>query len=71
MRAYHAGYELRRTGERRSRYRPDAVIDPGGDLYGRVLEVRFLDRVREEKKFDSADALVEQIRRDVEFVRNR
>lgn len=44
---------------------------PGGDLYGRVLEVRFLDRVREEKKFDSADALVEQIRRDVEFVRNR
>lgn len=38
--------------------------DPG-DLYGRVLVVGLVDRVREERRFAGVDALVEQIRLDV------
>jgi riboflavin kinase/FMN adenylyltransferase len=39
---------------------------PGGDLYGRALEVRFLRRIRDERKFESVDALKAQIRADIQ-----
>jgi riboflavin kinase/FMN adenylyltransferase len=35
-----------------------------GDLYGQELEVAFLARLREEKRFGSAEELAAQIRRD-------
>ncbi len=35
-----------------------------GSLYGKKIEVELLDFIREEKKFDSLDALKEQIRMD-------
>jgi riboflavin kinase/FMN adenylyltransferase len=41
------------------------VLNWSGDLYGNVLRVRFLHRLREEKKFSSADELKSQIDRDV------
>jgi riboflavin kinase/FMN adenylyltransferase len=41
------------------------VIDYDEPLYGRPLEVDFLDRLREIRPFASADELVTQIRRDV------
>jgi riboflavin kinase/FMN adenylyltransferase len=41
----------------------------GGDLYGRVTEVRFLSRIRDEKKFDGPDALKRQISADIEMAR--
>ena len=41
------------------------IIDWTGDLYGDVLRVRFLHRLREEKKFRSVDELRSQIARDV------
>jgi len=41
------------------------VINWAGDLYGDVLRVRFLHRLREEKKFGSIDELKGQIERDV------
>jgi riboflavin kinase/FMN adenylyltransferase len=37
----------------------------GGDLYGRALEVRFLRRLRDEKKFGSVDELKAQIQADI------
>lgn len=43
----------------------------GGDLYGRVMEVRLHGRIREERKFPDAEALKRQIRSDVEFVREK
>jgi len=41
------------------------VMDWSGDLYGDVVRVRFLHRLREEKKFNSIDGLKSQIERDV------
>jgi riboflavin kinase/FMN adenylyltransferase len=41
------------------------LIDFEGDLYGQTLTVEFLDRLRGERRFDSAEALVEQMHADV------
>jgi riboflavin kinase / FMN adenylyltransferase len=41
------------------------LIDFEGDLYGRTLRLAFLDRLRGEERFDSVDALVEQMNADV------
>jgi riboflavin kinase / FMN adenylyltransferase len=40
-----------------------------GDLYGRDLRVSFLARLRGEERFDSVEALVEQMARDIEDTR--
>jgi riboflavin kinase/FMN adenylyltransferase len=45
------------------------LVDFEGDLYGRRLAVEFLKRLRGEKRFDSVDALVEQMARDVQDAR--
>jgi riboflavin kinase/FMN adenylyltransferase len=37
-----------------------------GDLYGRPLRIAFLERMRGERRFESAEALVEQMRRDLD-----
>jgi riboflavin kinase / FMN adenylyltransferase len=42
----------------------------GGDLYGRIVEVRFLSRIRDEKKFDGPEALKRQISADIETARH-
>jgi riboflavin kinase/FMN adenylyltransferase len=36
-----------------------------GDLYGQRLRIAFLERMRGEKRFDSVDALVEQMQLDL------
>ncbi len=41
------------------------VLDFDGDLYGQAVRVRFMSRLRGEVKFESVDALVDQIGRDV------
>ena len=41
------------------------VLDWSGDLYGDVVRVRFLHRLRAEQKFNSIDELKTQIARDV------
>jgi riboflavin kinase/FMN adenylyltransferase len=40
------------------------LFDFDGDLYGRVLEIEFVKQLRGERKFESLDALKEQIARD-------
>jgi riboflavin kinase/FMN adenylyltransferase len=45
------------------------LIDRDVDLYGRRLAVQFVQRLRGERRFESAEALVEQMRADVERTR--
>ena len=45
------------------------LLDFEGDLYGRRLTVSFAERLRGEERFDSAEALIVQMGRDVEHVR--
>jgi len=41
------------------------LLDYDGDLYDRELRLAFLARLRGERRFDTVDALVEQMHRDV------
>jgi riboflavin kinase/FMN adenylyltransferase len=45
------------------------VFDFNGNLYGKVIEAKFLKYIRPEKKFDSIEALKQQIALDAAFVR--
>ena len=45
------------------------IFDFDEEIYGKRLEVLFIDRIRDERKFDGPAQLVEQIRRDVETAR--
>jgi riboflavin kinase/FMN adenylyltransferase len=45
------------------------LLDFDGDLYGRPLRLEFLKRLRGEKRFDSVQALIEQMGADVDEAR--
>jgi riboflavin kinase/FMN adenylyltransferase len=45
------------------------LLDFGGDLYGRVVEVLFLQKIRGERRFSGVEELRAQIGRDVEEAR--
>lgn len=45
------------------------LLDFEGDLYGQQAAVGFVDRIRSEERFDSVDALVAAMHRDIEAVR--
>jgi len=45
------------------------LLDYGGDLYDRRLRVELHERLRDELKFESVDALVEQMAKDVDRTR--
>ncbi len=40
------------------------ILDFKDEIYDRVLEVSFIEKLRDERRFPSVDALVEQIRKD-------
>ena len=45
------------------------LLDFDGDLYGREIEVEFIERIRDELKFDSIPSLVAEMNRDKERAR--
>jgi riboflavin kinase/FMN adenylyltransferase len=45
------------------------LLDFEGDIYGRELRLDFVDRIRGERRFDSAEALIERMHRDVDEIR--
>ena len=47
------------------------LLDFSGDLYGEQARVSFVSRLRDERAFESVDALIEQIGQDVSLARNR
>ncbi len=46
------------------------LLDFDGDLYGREIEVEFVERIREERKFDSLSLLAAEMERDKERARS-
>lgn len=46
------------------------LFDFTGDLYGRELEVQFMAKLRDEARFPSLEALVEQMKKDEDAARN-
>jgi riboflavin kinase/FMN adenylyltransferase len=47
------------------------LLDRKVDLYGQTLRVDFLAKLRGERRFDTAEALIEQMQRDVKQTRER
>jgi riboflavin kinase / FMN adenylyltransferase len=45
------------------------ILDFEGDLYGSTLTLQFLERLRGERRFESAETLVEQMHKDVQQTR--
>jgi riboflavin kinase/FMN adenylyltransferase len=45
------------------------LLDFEGDLYGHTLRVDFVARLRGERRFDTVEALIAQMRVDVEQTR--
>lgn len=45
------------------------ILDYCGNLYGRIIEVRFLRFVRDEKKFSSIEELKNQVHEDIALIR--
>jgi riboflavin kinase/FMN adenylyltransferase len=58
---------VRPTFEAAGEQRVEAhLIGYEGDLYGRTMQLAFLDRLRDEERFDSAEELTAQMRKDVQ-----
>lgn len=56
-------------GPAAKRYIEAFLIDASGDFYGLPFELTFVRRLREQRKFDSPEALKVQIAKDVQSVR--
>lgn len=47
------------------------ILNFNEDIYGKVIKVEFIERIRDEKKFDSIDELKEQLKKDTSYVENK
>ena len=66
--AINIGFNPTFTEEKRTTVEAH-ILDFEGHLYGRKLLLSFIERIRDEKKFEGPRPLVEQIKRDVERTR--
>jgi riboflavin kinase / FMN adenylyltransferase len=59
------------ASEARATLRVEAFLldHDGSDLYGRSMRIEFLERLRDERRFESPEALVAQVTRDIERTR--
>lgn len=46
------------------------IFDFDSDLYGKRITVKLYKKIRDNKKFDSVEELVEQIKKDVEVIKH-
>ncbi|WP_353095263.1 bifunctional riboflavin kinase/FAD synthetase [Tissierella praeacuta] len=45
------------------------LLDFNGDIYGKILEIEFLDFLRNDIKFENKEALIEQMKTDIEMIK--
>lgn len=69
MGATNVGFNPTFTPERKVASMEAYLLDFDRDIYGEHLKLEFVARLRDELKFDSVEALVEQMHRDVEQTR--
>lgn len=60
------GFRPTINSKRNGRTMETHIFDFRGDIYNRNITVRFIDRIRDEKQFDSIESLQEQLRKDME-----
>jgi riboflavin kinase/FMN adenylyltransferase len=60
-----ANLGVRPTVDGRKRSLEVHLLNFSGDLYGQILRIRFIQFIREERKFPSIEGLREQIATDV------
>ena len=44
------------------------ILDFDQDIYNQIIKVEFIQKIRDEQKFDSVDKLIEQLKKDKEIV---
>ena len=59
----------RPTFDGRSRTLEVNILDFDGNIYGQTVTITFVARLREERRFDSPEALVAQLKEDQENVK--
>lgn len=69
MAATNVGFNPTFTPERKVASVEAYLLDFDRDIYGEQLKLEFVTRLRDELKFDSVEALVEQMHRDVKQTR--
>ncbi len=45
------------------------ILDFNEDIYGKIIKVEFLERIRDERKFSSLEELKQQLKKDTNYVR--
>ena len=45
------------------------IINFDKEIYGNIIEVEFLEKIRDEIKFDDLDGLKKQLTKDVDYVK--
>lgn len=46
------------------------ILDFNGDIYGKIINVYFIERMRDEIKFNGVDELINQLKKDKEYAYN-
>lgn len=47
------------------------ILNFSGNIYGNILNIEFIDFIRDDIKFDNIDDLINQMKNDVEWIKNR
>ena len=47
------------------------ILNFDGNIYGKILEIEFLEFIRDDIKFDNTNDLIEQMRLDIDLIKNR
>ena len=63
-----ANYGLRPTVNGEKPILEVHILDFDKDIYGEQIQVEFIKKIRNEKKFNSLDELKEQIKKDLEII---